>query len=311
MILTSVMVTTALLASPYSPAVQVQTIQIEQGLFAESVRMSGIVGYAEEQICLSPFEGQIEQICVSNGQKVKKGDLILRIDTSQAEYTLKGLLAKQYQYERLTQKSGEAFFLVGSTKKFEAEQQKEILLKQIQAGQIRSEIDGKIDEIYLSKGQYVRSNSPLVRIHNEQKCVWTSGVELEVGASAVISQNGADLGTAVFAAYDAVDLTQRTKQMKFIPVENSLQLVEEGEHVTAEVLKKDCSLEALVPLGTIGSENKIWIVENGQAWPVRIDVSRQNDHYVALSDEWIGKKAIFLPDSYALTPGCKVKERGV
>ena len=205
MILTSVMVTTALLASPYSPAVQVQTIQIEQGLFAESVRMSGIVGYAEEQICLSPFEGQIEQICVSNGQKVKKGDLILRIDTSQAEYTLKGLLAKQYQYERLTQKSGEAFFLVGSTKKFEAEQQKEILLKQIQAGQIRSEIDGKIAEIYLSEGQYVHSTVPLLRIHNEQKCVWISGKELDIGASAVITQNGADLGMAVFAEYGAVD----------------------------------------------------------------------------------------------------------
>ena len=49
-------------------------------------------------------------------------------------------------------------------------------------------------------------------------------------------------------------------------------------------------------------------MEDGIATPVEIDLTLRNDAYVAVPQEWAGKRVVLLPETASLYPGCAVKE---
>jgi len=309
LILVSVMIASVLLSIPYSPAVPVRTARVETGAFAETYLLSGTVGYDQEQILFTPLEGVVDRIHVFVGRSVQKGDLIFRLDTSHAEAMLAELTAMNFQYETMVRKLDPSMQMLAQMQNDEKREARQRLLTQIEGSQIRSEMNGTVDRLFLREGQLVNAASAVGRIRSNQKCVWVAAdgqKTLSEGTAAVIRKNGVCVGTAVYSEESAA-----TDRFSFIPVDDCLLEMNEGERVTVEVLEKAASHRALLPLAAVSSENEVWIVEDGRIQPVEIDVSERNDSYVALPDEWNGKTVVLLPDSYDLTPGCAVKEQNV
>ena len=91
-----------------------------------------------------------------------------------------------------------------------------------------------------------------------------------------------------------------------------LDLIERGADifpdVVVELVQEALEDQALVPISAVDSRDRVWFVEDGIATPVEIDLTLRNDAYVAVPQEWAGKRVVLLPETASLYPGCAVKE---
>ncbi|MEG2703324.1 MAG: hypothetical protein RSA65_11945, partial [Clostridia bacterium] len=166
---------------------------------------------------------------------------------------------------------------------------------------------------------YVAAFGALGTVRGECKqvtavAVLSGGAEAASGTLADLrGASGETLGVAELSAmgapaFDAAT-AKCTQQLTFVPLDDqSLSGLAIGEHVTVEMLNRTLSGMALVPVSAIGSGDRIWVVENGAATPILVDVSKRNEHFVYVPKELAGKRVVLVPDEAALYAGCPVKE---
>lgn len=77
-----------------------------------------------------------------------------------------------------------------------------------------------------------------------------------------------------------------------------------GDRVVVELVQEALEDQALVPISAVDSRDRVWFVEDGIATPVEIDLTLRNDAYVAVPQEWAGKRVVLLPETASLYPGC-------
>lgn len=129
----------------------------------------------------------------------------------------------------------------------------------------------------------------------------------------VTSAEGKALGAAVLEQAGAPEADSATGQamqrLSFLPADGGTWTgAGAGDRVVVELVCEALQEQALVPISAVDSRDRVWFVEEGTATPVEIDLSLRNDQYVAVPQEWKGKRVILLPDSAALYPGCPVRE---
>jgi len=99
--------------------------------------------------------------------------------------------------------------------------------------------------------------------------------------------------------------------MTFLPADSAaLQTRAVGETVAVEVLTASQNQAALAPLAAVSAHHEVWVVEDGTARPVPVQIRGQNATHAAIDASLAGSRVILLPDEYALVPGCAVKEAG-
>ena len=134
------------------------------------------------------------------------------------------------------------------------------------------------------------------------------------GAAAMVtSADGKALGAAVLGQSGAPELDSSTGQamqsLSFLPMDDGAWMgVGAGDRVVVELVQEALEDQALVPISAVDSRNRVWFVEDGIATPVEIDLTLRNDAYVAVPQEWAGKRVVLLPETASLYPGCAVKE---
>ena len=311
LILISVMILSVSVSLAYVPSLEVKTVLIESGPFAEVTRLVGNVVYSDEQLCFFPFAGKVAQIYVTPGQNVKKGDLLFRLDTTDAEKAL-SLLARQ---ENLQQSSIGDFQVAASSfalmQVYEVQQLRQNLLRQIAGAQLRAEIDGIVEEIYIRQGQMIESSGPAGRIVglDRQIQVVNQSLKVQKDTPALIYYDKQSTGTAYFVE-DEITIENMTqiRNLKFAPADQCLDGMDPHQKVELALLDGDYSEATLIPLEAVDIENQIWVVENGRARAVEIDISRRNESYIAAEEKWRGKRVILLPEKYDLSNGCLVSE---
>lgn len=304
------MIVLMLFMRPYTPALNVRMTVAQKGDLIMTERFYGTVGYERQQLCLSPLNGRVSRIYGSAGQQVQKGELLLQLDTAQEEIQLARLLqGAQTQREWLVDREESA---VVALQALEFSQTQEELRMRIALSAVRAEMDGRIEALYPLEGDIVSQGSLLGIVHNDRKCVRVEAGEWsgKEGQAAVLRQGQTVLGAAVL---DRVELNQAANapQLLFVPIEEgTLEHIQPGVAVIVEMILEQWNDKALVPITAVTEENKIWVIREGRAQPVSVEVSGRNEHYAALSQEWIGEKLILLPDELDLTEGRKVKWEG-
>lgn len=301
MMLMTAAVVAVLFALPYTPAKVVHTAVVERGDLLYTVLSGGAVGYASQQLCLSPQMGQVRDVYVQAGEQVKAGQLLMRMDTSMQEAALA-------QLQRLKQEGAAAML---SALSLEWLEQEAALLQSVQLGQIRAQMDGVVEAVYAAGGDSVMQSALLLQVRSEQKCVLAQlrsadCAGIQPGAAAVLKADGRTLGCAVVQRLTAPDASGM-QQAVLMPADAALlQGFAAGEAVTAELvtgMEQNC---ALIPIGAVDDKNRVWYVEDGRAVGERIDVSRRSASAVAVAPEWAGRSVILRPEG--LQPGCRVKE---
>lgn len=166
----------------------VTAIQLEEKEFRHYLEVQGIIK-ADQSVEIYPERnGTVKKIYVSEGDKVSKGQTLLKIDSSVIEASIEELKTQLdlavttfNRQERLWgEKIGsEIEFLNAKAKKEGLENSLKSLKAQADKLQISSPFDGKVDEIFLKQGGVANPMVKAVRIINLDKV----HVEIEVTES--------------------------------------------------------------------------------------------------------------------------------
>lgn len=151
----------------------VTTYELRKRPFAHYTEAHGSVKADENALVYSSTGGEVRRILVKQGQSVRKGQLIVDIDTdvlrsniAQAETNAQ--LAKdvfQRQAKLWEQKIGsELQFLEARSRKESAEAQLSALQEQLRNAQVAAPFDGIVDEVFPNAGDMANPMQPVARV---------------------------------------------------------------------------------------------------------------------------------------------------
>ena len=295
---------------PFTPRTAVRTAVVERGELICSTLLEGVVAYADEQPLIALQAGRVGKVYVCQGQTVRAGELLISMDTGVLEQELAAVNQMLYEQETALAafgQAGEAALSAAQTA-LQARTRQAELRASIASAQIRAEADGVVGALYVAEGAIAGEGGLLGSIHGTGLRVVAAG-----RAAMVTSAEGKALGAAVLGQSGAPELDSSTGQamqsLSFLPMDDGAWMgVGAGDRVVVELVQEALEDQALVPISAVDSRDRVWFVEDGIATPVEIDLTLRNDAYVAVPQEWAGKRVVLLPETASLYPGCAVKE---
>ena len=111
------------------------------------IEISGYIEAAQTQVLEAPGEGFVEQVLVTEGDRVKKGALLFALDTDQQSYNVAqhAFAIKQEQINGASQKLSLM------------EQEQRLLEKQLSDRKVYAKFDGIVAALTISQGQYAKA----------------------------------------------------------------------------------------------------------------------------------------------------------
>ena len=188
---------------------------------------------------------------------------------------------------------------------------------------------GRVGKVYVRQGQTVRAGELLISmdtgvleqelaavnrmLYEQETALAAFGQAGEAALSAAQTALQARTRQAELGQSGAPELDSSTGQamqsLSFLPMDDGAWMgVGAGDRVVVELVQEALEDQALVPISAVDSRDRVWFVEDGIATPVEIDLTLRNDAYVAVPQEWAGKRVVLLPETASLYPGCAVKE---
>ena len=177
--------------------VPVTTIKVQQKTFEHFFEVHGNVEASENAAIYTQVPGRISQIHVTEGQEVRKGELLISIDAAQLESGIKELekgleLAnKMYIKQKALwdQKIGsEVQFLEMKNNKESLEQRLVTSKEQLNMYKIRAPFNGVVDDVVPKIGEAAAPGLPVARVLNLRK-VFLEGTVSEKYISSVHAGN--------------------------------------------------------------------------------------------------------------------------
>ncbi|WP_066223455.1 efflux RND transporter periplasmic adaptor subunit [Formosa haliotis] len=261
----------------------VTTVTAEEQQFVHYLELQGSVQTKENIVIYPETSGVLEEIYVTEGQHVTKGQILAKIDdgglgqqVSQMEIQL--ALAKT-TYERQKrlwdQKIGSEIQFLQAKSNFEAQQQAVDQTKiQLAKTNISAPFTGVIDDIITEKGSVVGpGQSQLMRIVNLKNMYIETEVPENYITDVVVNKKvlvefpvlGTNLETKVRQASNFINPANRTFKVE-VPVPNKEENIK--PNLTAKLKINDYSSEnaMLIPLSIISEnangEQYIYVIEN-------------------------------------------------
>lgn len=301
-VLCTLLVSSALLRLPYTPALTVRTAVVEEGELIQSVLLSGVVAYVHQQPCLALQPGVVSRVHVQEGQRVAKGEMLFEMDTSAQAEAFAALYGMKHELEAA------GWALLSAQQRWEWAKAEGELKQAVAASRIRAAQDGVVEAVYISPGDYAEAGAVLGYVRSGEKCVVATGRAAELtgvgcGSAAALEQLGAAEVHAVHAPNET-----GMQQLVLLPADAAqLDRCRAGERVTAEVVTGVVDGCALIPLSAVDGEGRVWVAEKGCAHAYKVDVKRRSAQMAAVDPAWNGRRVILSPPQ-ELTEGCRVKE---
>ena len=293
----------------------VQTAIVGIGDFLQTVPMVGTIEYEQKQNCIALRNGKIARVCVEEGQRVKKDELLFVLETTAEENALAKLSQVRYQHQ-LVQGMGRITDLMAAQNEYQLLAQEAELKQRIEASYARSQADGVVSAVYIKEGMYVEAAALSVVVRGEEKCVKASTDTSELtginsGTTAVLSRQGRVIGTGKVETVDEPLLMEEgCRQQVSLKMMDAgiLDRYETGTTVSVELLTGVNQSQALIPMEAVDMNECVWWIEDNIVHAVKVDVSNHNRQFIALpSSEWEGRQVVLLPEQYELKDGCSVK----
>jgi RND family efflux transporter MFP subunit len=160
----------------YKIPVSIETM--EYRTFRHYFQVSGTVE-AVEQAYISPeINGQVKEVLVSEGDEVKKGQLLARLNTSITENTIQEVKTQLELANTLYEKQkqlwdknigSEVQFLQAKNNKEALESSLQTLEAQLDMAYIKSPVDGIVDNINIEEGELAMPGLQLMQVVNLDK----------------------------------------------------------------------------------------------------------------------------------------------
>ncbi len=272
-------------AAPAPAAVAVGVSVLEPTVMRDVLTLPGDTEATEDVVLSAERGGRVEWIGPKEGERVRKGQLIAKIDLSALDASLRKArasyqLAKE-QSERRKKLYEQEFISLEELDKAETElrlaksnlDEAQVAYDQ---GMIRSPIDGVVNELHVDPGEFVGQGDPVAEVVNTDIIDVRLGVpELDVRylsmgqpVSVTVDAYPGQTweGQVTFLAYKA-SLSTRTFAAK-VTVPNSDGRIRPGMIARATLLRRTVSDALAVPLFSLldkGGERLIYVEEDGMA----------------------------------------------
>ncbi|MEA5014646.1 MAG: biotin/lipoyl-binding protein [Candidatus Limiplasma sp.] len=306
---------------PVTPKIPVSTAVVERGNLVIAQSLEGRVGYGDEQVCVAPLAGQVAQVNVRQGQAVRKGDVLLRLDTAWEEQALSGLEQAVYgqnQALESVQLAGEAMKAVWLQNQLSLQAQMREITLAIEAKTLRASADGVVGQVYVGAGDYAPALSPMLSVRGSQLELSArqraqESMALQVGMRAVVYAQGEQRAVVTLSSFDAPALDTATglymQTLRFWVDEGREWLKERvGSTVALELLSQVQPDVALAPIAAVSASNFLWVIRDGRVTPVKVDPKQRDADFVQVPQELLGERVVLLPDEADLRAGSQVKE---
>ena len=268
---------------------------VKSGIFKHYFSVQGVVESDNNAAINSDVGAKILKIQVKEGARVKKGQLLMELDSRVLMNNIEEL---KTQTELATivynkQKSlwdqnigSEMQFLEAKTNKEGLERKMQTLESQLEYYHIKAPFSGLVDEIYPNVGEMASPSMPLLRIMNLNKVYLKADVsedyfsKIKVGDTAVIGFNstGTEIKSSITRIGNYINPNNRTFKIRF-ELDNKTQLLIPNMLAVVKVLDYTAPSKNIIIPGKIlqetpqGDEFVYVLHENGSSRAQKVMVT--------------------------------------
>jgi multidrug efflux pump subunit AcrA (membrane-fusion protein) len=260
---------------------------VERGDLKKTVSTSGYLQAADEKALIFSLNGEIEEVLISEGKRVKEGEALVRLEKSQQE--LNYLRAKN-TYELIKMSGSESEIN-------EQELNFQIAKKNLEDTTLKAPFSGLVTDVSVNPGDYINSGREIAYIIND------SSYEIEVAVNEIDSLE-IKVEQEVIIILDAFprrefsgrvkeihNYTQNVNGVVTLPVTVQLNKVDKqfktGFSALVEIIIGRAEGELLVPISALldrkGQQTVVKVVDNKPVFtPVKVGFS--DGVYTAIED---------------------------
>ena len=274
---------------------------IKPAYLSETINSSGTLRPDEEVDLSFETSGKIVGINFTEGTRVKKGDLLAKINDRPLQAQLQKLQAelkmaeaKEFRQRSLLGRdaiSQESYDqIVTDVQTINADIN--LIKAQISMTELRAPFDGVIGLRYLSEGSYTTSATKIARLIKTSPIKIEFSIngkyasEIRIGYPITFSINDKIYNASVYAVDPKIDIVTRTIVLRAL-YPNKNEELKSGEYagITLELSKIDNAIaiptEALIP--EMEGE-KVFIYKNGKAQSVKVTIGLRTESKIQIVD---------------------------
>lgn len=313
------------------PVARVKTMPIQKGVITEHIIVYGSVIPAPGalQTISIPFESQILGIMVNDGQKVAKGDPLLRIQPSPNTRLQLQQARNAYQTQQESYQQTERRYklkLATNEQLLQARQSLQQAKLRLQSltkrgidgpRQISADVGGLVKKVYAQEGAIVAAGNPLIEIVAQNRLEALLGVEPEdiskvhSGQQVVLTRINApaspEAAGKVRKISYAVNPSTRLVDV-FVPLTSPAGFLL-GESITGRIVIS-AAHGLLVPRSAVlpeGDRHVLFTVREGHAVKHSVEIGLQDaNHYQIISDSLRAGEQVVTVGNYELKNNLQV-----
>ena len=280
----------------------------------------------EEVLIQSEISGKITQIQFEEGRRVKKNDLLIKINDAELQATLKKnqsreTLArdKEFRYKQLLEKglTSQQEYDVALSELNSVFADVELTQAQIDKTEIRAPFNGVVGLRSVSLGSYISPQTKIATLQsiNPMKVDFSVPQKyfslIKAGKSIFVKQSSTDklFNGKIYAVEPKIDQNTRTVQARAL-VPNDRGELTPGAYIEIDIVLEELNNAVMVPTDVIVPDiegKKIFIYKNGKAVPVPVETGiRTEDEIQIVSGLNIGDTLI-VSGIIQLRPNAPVK----
>jgi membrane fusion protein (multidrug efflux system) len=289
------------------------------------VRSSGTVLASESVDLVAEAAGRIERISFNEGARVKKNDLLVKINDDDLQAQLKKT-ELQIQLASEQEKRQKQLFEINGISKEQYDiavnqvstmkADRENLVASIRKREIRAPFEGRVGLRYVSEGSYVSSTTRIASIQKISSLKVDFSIPEKysdkVAVGDVVQFNSEETKQQFFGKLYAIepkiDATTRTVQLRAL-CDNKNETIFPGSYVQIELKLKKITDAIMVPTQAVIPVLKgqtVFIRKNGAAVSVSVKTGIRNASYVQIVEGISANDTVITTGIMQLRPGMPV-----
>jgi membrane fusion protein (multidrug efflux system) len=281
--------------------VAVDAVVIQPRLLENTIFTTGTLLANEEVELRVELPGRVTGIFFAEGSKVKKGELLLKIDDRELKARLKGKEIEEKGASDLEARMRQLFEIKGiSQEEYDKaanalgmiKAEEEVIQSQLAKTEIAAPFDGMIGLRYVSEGSFVSTNTLVATMQDIDPMKvefsvpekYVKQIKKETEVTVLVGDSKEEYKGKVYAAESKIDLETRTiKARAKIPNPK-------GDLIPGSFAKVDIMLEQLPNAIVIPSESvipemngeKVFICVNGKARSVKVKTGIRTENSIQI-----------------------------